>query len=411
MGGGESRINTLAGMREADLADAWAERRYDAECLVDTLGRRLQVVFPGRRWGGPGPDFRGALIALPDGTLVRGDVEVHRRSSGWLQHGHGANPAYANVVLHVVAVDDAAIATARGRPVPAVVLPLRQGLAALPLVAPCRASRTSGELLDVVEAAGLERFRGRAARFEGDLAAVGADQTLWRGVAEALGYSQNVQPFARLADAVPWPAAAASAGEAGGTGLAALLLGSAGLLADCSLEEQDYWIRLEREGARPHLAAASWSRSAIRPANDPVVRCRALAALAVRWAATENGPAETVLSLVAAAGEQPRPRLEQVAQMSPGIGAGRARTLIVNVILPFAAAAGVACAEQLYRRIPGEPLNRPIQYMAAELGVSTRRFSTACHRQGLIQLFRTRCENRRCEVCPAASLAPVPLTA
>lgn len=409
--GGESRISTLAGMRESDLAAAWAERRYDPESLVDSLGRRLQVVFPGRRWGGAGPDFKGALIALADGTLLRGDVEVHRRASGWLRHGHGVDPAYANVILHVVAVEDGAMCTARGRNVPAVVLPLRQGLDARSPIAPCRVSRTTAELLDVVEAAGLERFHGRVARFEGDLAAVGADQALWRGLAEGLGYSQNVQPFARLADAVPWHAAAASARDAGEAGVAALLLGTAGLLADASLEERDRWARIERGGARTLLAAASWSRSALRPANDPLVRCRALAQLAVRWAVADNGPAAAMLSLVAAAGERARPRLDQVARASPGIGAGRARTLIVNVILPFAAAAGLDTAEQIYRRIPGEPLNRPIRYMASELGVSTRRFTTACHRQGLIQLFRTRCEARRCEVCPAASPAPVPLTA
>src|SRR5919201_5824485 len=91
---------------EAELADAWEARRYAAAELVDSRGRRLRVLFPGRRWGGPGPDFRGAVLALPDGSLLRGDVEVHRRASGWQQHGHAADPAYAWVVLHVVQAVD-----------------------------------------------------------------------------------------------------------------------------------------------------------------------------------------------------------------------------------------------------------------------------------------------------------------
>src|SRR5919198_6570821 len=107
---------------EAELAAAWEERRYASRELVDSRGRRLRVVFPGRRWGGPGPDFRGAVLALADGTLLRGDVEVHRRSSGWAAHGHATNPAYADVVLHVVGREDAPTLDDRGRPIATLVL-------------------------------------------------------------------------------------------------------------------------------------------------------------------------------------------------------------------------------------------------------------------------------------------------
>ena len=45
------------------MADVWEQRAYAARYLVDCCGRHLRVVFPGRRWGGPGPDFRGAVLA------------------------------------------------------------------------------------------------------------------------------------------------------------------------------------------------------------------------------------------------------------------------------------------------------------------------------------------------------------
>src|SRR6266481_4641586 len=73
---------------EAELADAWQHGSYAAQWLVDCCGRHLRVVFPGRRWGGPGPDFVGAVLAQADGTLVRGDVEVHGRASSWAGHRH-----------------------------------------------------------------------------------------------------------------------------------------------------------------------------------------------------------------------------------------------------------------------------------------------------------------------------------
>src|SRR5919204_347678 len=183
---------------EAELADAWEERRYASRELVDSRGRRLRVVFPGRRWGGPGPDFRGAVLALADGTL-----------------------------LHVVGREDAPTLDCLGQPIATLVLRPRPAWpAAWP--GPGRATRrrsrrpgcdrrqepwerelgpcvrTSSDVLRVVEEAGWARFRARTARFEGDLAVAEADQVLWRGLAEALGYSRNTAAFGRLAEAVPW---------------------------------------------------------------------------------------------------------------------------------------------------------------------------------------------------------------
>src|SRR5690349_13845793 len=99
---------------EAELADVWQERAYAAHYLVDCCGRHLRVVFPGRRWGGPGPDFVGAVLAERDGTLLRGDVEVHPRASSWAAHRHAADPAYRGVVLHVVQFADVLALDARG---------------------------------------------------------------------------------------------------------------------------------------------------------------------------------------------------------------------------------------------------------------------------------------------------------
>src|SRR5438874_7442485 len=88
-------------LSEDELADAWQQRAYAAHYLVDCCGRHLRVVFPGRRWGGPGPDFVGAVLAQVDGTLIRGDVEVHRRASSWAAHRHAGDPAYRRVGPHV----------------------------------------------------------------------------------------------------------------------------------------------------------------------------------------------------------------------------------------------------------------------------------------------------------------------
>ncbi len=397
-------------LSEAELADAWEERAYAAHYLVDCCGRHLRVVFPGRRWGGPGPDFGGAVLAELDGTLVRGDVEVHVRASTWAAHGHSRDPAYANVVLHVVQVADGLALDGRGEHVPTVQLELGPGRGPGPPHSrvewvPC--VREAPAVLQIVEAAGRQRFRARAARFEGDLSVLSADQVVWRGVCEAVGYGRNAQPFGQLADAVPWAQASTVVAERGPVGLSGLLLGAAGLLAEATLPEAHAWRMLRRtQDVRAVLKAASWDRRQLRAGNAPAQRCRGLAELAARWvqpsARGSRGPAEHVLEAVQQAVAHPRPKLWQVACASPWIGRGRAQVLAVNVLLPFAAAAGLSeAAAGLFERLPGEPSNRVVRYMAAQLGGPRVQFRGACRQQGLLHLFKVTCAARVCERCPA----------
>ncbi|MEZ4502478.1 MAG: DUF2851 family protein [Dehalococcoidia bacterium] len=81
---------------EHELTAAWLMGRVPAEALPWPLLR------PGRAGRGPGPDVREAAFVLPSGVVRSGDVEVHLRASDFLAHGHGGDPAYANVIVHLV---------------------------------------------------------------------------------------------------------------------------------------------------------------------------------------------------------------------------------------------------------------------------------------------------------------------
>jgi hypothetical protein len=336
---------------------------------------------------------------------VRGDVEIHRRARDWVAHRHAYDPEYAQVVLHVVEVLDVPTLDADERPIATVALRPERGPPRPPR-APC--VRDEAALLDIVEAAGRERFRARAARFEGDLAVAAADQVLWRGVAEALGYVRNTAAFGRLAEAVAWPEAARVVLERGPVGLAGLLLGTAGLLGQASLPEAHAWRSLQRRfGLRVALGGGSWDQRELRAGNAPARRCRGLAELAARWPACTpeaHGPAEHILDAVRLATGVRRPALWRLVWASPWIGRGRAQVIVTNVVLPFAYAAGMSEALELFVRTPGEPSNRIVRYMARLLdgsGAERTRFRGACRQQGLVQLFKHSCAARLCELCPA----------
>ena len=79
----------------------WRQLDFDFHRAVLTDGRRLEVLAPGKWNLLGGSDFQGARLRV-GGADVLGDIEVHFHSRDWDAHGHQQDPAYANVVLHVV---------------------------------------------------------------------------------------------------------------------------------------------------------------------------------------------------------------------------------------------------------------------------------------------------------------------
>ncbi|MBE9501383.1 MAG: DUF2851 family protein, partial [Chloroflexi bacterium] len=81
-------------MKEEILVQFWRSKMLRGRELVTTGGEALQIIHPGWVNGGGGPDFHHATIAIEGRGLVKGDVEVHVRSSQWRSHGHHRDPAY-----------------------------------------------------------------------------------------------------------------------------------------------------------------------------------------------------------------------------------------------------------------------------------------------------------------------------
>ena len=92
-------------MPESFLHFLWRWRRFDAHNLLTTAGQSLEILHPGEHNTHAGPDFFNARIRIGD-TLWAGNVEMHLQASEWLAHRHQEDPAYDNVVLHVVLEED-----------------------------------------------------------------------------------------------------------------------------------------------------------------------------------------------------------------------------------------------------------------------------------------------------------------
>ena len=445
-------------LREEDVAQLWQSSPWGARLLRATGGEWIQVVYPGRRNLGPGPDFLDAIIAL-DGRRVRhGHVEVHTTTSAWRAHGHAADPAYHHVILHVVWEDDGPVAggplrtLALGQHFPAGV-PGGYAAQRLPAFQPCadlhtqRDATTVGMLFATL---GERRLRQKAERLRAAIARAGPAQALYAGLLDALGYSQNRKPFRALSEALPWRVVAGLLGNAAGAGQRgeALFLGAAGLLPSQrsptlrrgaagrapTAGETAYVRELEtqwrRFGVEPALDATAWARGGVRPANAPARRVAAAGRLCARL--VETGLVETCLARRDAAPALPALQSLITAVALPAscspywathsdfgaplrggpqslIGTERAREMLVNVALPFVIAYGehtgdgglADWAMSLIRGAPGGGLNRLSRAMRDDVFGLPQKFvpMTAARHQGLLHIYHTWCREKRCDTC------------
>jgi Protein of unknown function (DUF2851) len=363
---------------EADLSRLWEGQTFPPDALTTPEGERLRVVYRGRRTGGPGPDFRDALIAAPGG-LLRGDVELHVRSSDFRRHGHNLDTAYAGVVLHLVFRCDEPGQTLLPGGGLARVVALEEWVAGRALEIrrwlerpalwrePCRSAleRSGAEVVgSTLDRLGDMRFRARTAYFSRRLSEIGTDQALWEALLEALGYGGDYRAYRALAGRVRWP-----------------LLRIELLATPIAQRAADAYRLLAAEGEDLPSAGAR----ALRPANRPERRLRGAAALAARFAAsgpviyftklldghgalgdraragkrkTENGNrVSSADSRFSVFGFRPVASLLIAALTVPGlIGRARAIELLANAVLPLLAAAGpeerARRAEAVYHALP-----------------------------------------------------------
>jgi hypothetical protein len=443
-----SRSSRGDGPGEVVVKRIWQSRLLEERGLVTSGGEQIEVVYPGRPNNDRGPDFRSAIIVIGRGEPIKGDIEVHVRSSQWQAHGHHRDPGYNGVILHVVMWDYSE------RPTPlenggfAPVLALhhwfkgsaddlyRRPYRPLLCGVPCHEAMSRlgiealGKLLDEV---GEGRFQAKVGLFRGELASEEKGQVLYRGIMGALGYSKNKLPFQELSRRLPLRLLEGFARDKTpreyNLTLQALLFGTAGLLP-CQgsgggegeglvRELEEIW---RKRGSDEVMTLADWTFFRVRPENFPTHRLAAMSYLLARC--KEGGLFQEMLR--AARGASARAGLEKGLMVkSDGywdsrfdfgvvrrwrnptlLGQGKAAEIVVNVILPFMAALGEPDLKEKarevyrgYRKLAENEITRRMRLRLFPQG-DLQVINTARRQQGLIHIYKGFCAEGRCTRCP-----------
>ena len=439
---------------ERHLKCVWHDPRFRPDGLKTHLGEDVEVEHPGQWNLEAGPDFRDAVLRIgPERRRVAGDVEIHVRPSDWRQHGHSGDAQYRRVVAHVTFFPGAL--PSNSLPPGAVQVALKPALArnprfsfeaidlaAYPHCVPVANTPCSGLLhtwlpehvQELLESAGQERLRLKAARLRLAASERGPDQVLYEEVFCALGFKHNRLPFRRLAALVPVEVLREESGLDHEEAFA-LLAGVAGLLPARVPgrwdEETRAWVRRlwsrwwkrQSKWAPLVMSASEWRLSNLRPANHPLRRMMAAAVLfcgaepmlrALNGAAADSE--ENWKALLRMLEVNPSPptywqeRLALGGRRQPGsalIGGRRAAAILSNVILPFMAATDRLDLDRttLLRRIPAEEDNSLVRQTALYLlgpDHNPAVYRTGLRQQGLLQIYHDFCLNNRagCRACP-----------
>ncbi|MCO5051706.1 MAG: DUF2851 family protein [Verrucomicrobiae bacterium] len=442
---------TAAGPSEKFLQAIWQHQRLRREHLRTLDGKSVRVLHPGFISVEGGPDFRGAILQFDSAPPLSGDVEIDLADSGWRGHGHARNPAFKNVILHVVWQANASstpLATLALRDVldaPLADLAAQlefQSLRTLPenLIGRCRAPLQKLEpdaLAGLLRAAAQVRLHNKAAQLETRARAVGWEQAWWEGLFRSLGYKHNRWPMQHLAEIRKvWGQGVATAFP-----LQARLFGLSGLLpldlrrnrstSDAYLRRiWDVWWR-ERENFAPHILPRSvWRLHGLRPANQPLRRL-ALAAHWVQrndlitsveaWSRISDSDSRLTAALVKIFRVPADPFWSwhwtfngaRLKQSQPLIGAQRITDLAVNTVLPWllaraSAGGNTALADAITRRYHAWPaaednatLRLARQRLLGRSWRGSTGLKTASAQQGLLQIVRDFCDhsNALCDSC------------
>ena len=417
-------------MNEDFLHYVWRTKQFQFLNLSTTDGQPVEILDFGQWNHDAGPDFSMARLLI-DNTQWIGHIEIHVSASDWNHHGHSDDPAYANVILHVVLEHETDI-YCMGRKIPAIELKSRISPALLSRylrlsssasVIPC-ASHLH-EIPDFIKEMWLGRMSLERLEVKSTDVYLLLNETqynwftvFYRMLGVAFGFKTNAQPFRRLASLVPINTVQSLADNT--RQLHALFFGVAGFLN--RIFHDSYAVDLQREFEHLKnkydlsiMGMHEWKWGRMRPANFPSFRIAQFVALLPELQ-------ELYESIIGDCNVDTIPAFfgtsipdywnshtdfdKTCRPFNRTFGEDSVRGLLINSVAPFLYVYGrehgnnalVQRSTQILESLAGEQ-NRITRSLTA-LNMPNQH---AGQSQGLIHLKRAYCDHRKCTECAIGS--------
>ena len=275
-------------MKESFLHYIWQNGFFDQQNLTTNQGHQLLVRYKGLLNNDAGPDFLNAQILI-DTILWAGHIEIHKQSSDWYAHGHEKDPAYDNVILHVVYEDNMPVYNSHNQQIPTLelskfidqkVLNTYQKLFETKTFLPCQKAIDKIDnisLINFKHRLFIERLEEKYKSIKTLLVETQNDwyQIFYQTLIKYTGGPVNKEAFELVGRLLPHKIFSKYKDDL--IKLEALLFGVAGLLNDD--KTGDYYQKLQKEyrflktkHGLDELPAGSVKFHRLRPSNFPTIR-------------------------------------------------------------------------------------------------------------------------------------------
>lgn len=436
-------------LNETFICNIWDSQEYYSG-LKTTDGKSVEILDRGNKNPDAGPDYIDARISI-DNRIYCGSIEIHRECGDWHRHSHRRDSKYAEVILHVALFNDSPeegpAKVRKSREIPTVILSdfLNKSIRDIwkeliknkadKISLPCFPSvlKVSSSLKrNLISSLSLERLQIKrdkiAERIEHLSESCGPqlalEQTLFEYVCEALGYSKNKNQFIRLARSLNVECTKLK--RLSLIECDSVIFGMAGFLQGLRFKDQyveeikSCWENLRTELNLPQMNSAEWNFFRLRPVNFPTLRLAYASGLLHYM--TRNNFSNLVNETFMNSSHPYRELSEMLKRIFVSeywqrhyhfgrkkrvpaclLGDQRISDTIENVLIPFSLSTckDLHGAEQritdIYTSIKlkgGKSLLA--RWLESETGIKIR---TLSDEQGMIQLHREFCLQKKCDQC------------
>ena len=411
-------------MNESYLHYLWKYRLFENELTSDE-DEAITIENPGHHNLDAGPDFFEARIRIGP-TLWVGNVEIHVKSSDWHKHNHDKDPAYQNIILHVVYENDKDIG------INAPTLEIKNNVNKrlyeryLDLVnnknwIPCE---SLGSRVDYFiweswkERLAIEKLEHKAGEIKALLTKHknNWEECFYISIARNFGFKINNAPFELLAKSLPLKYLAKHKNNL--LQVEALLYGQAGLLSGKEFEDayprtlQKEYKHLQAKFSLRPIDQKLWRFLRLRPANFPHIRLAQFAQLIHKSTSLfsfvlEAQEIQDIKNLLIVKASNYWENHYTFDKVSPAkakfLGNSAIDLVIINTIIPYIFVYGMVKEQQSFKEraldflseLP--PESNSIIKKYSRMGLEIR---NAFHSQALIYLKKNYCTPKKCLHCP-----------